>query len=301
MPRHSFAREGHSRVNGFRSLRRPMWVSRPQAAIEVEIETERPRVRLTGRADKDVLPLVRQTLRALGQSIGADPDSLHDAELALSEACSNTIRHAYRDGNGTFEVTVEVRTAELLATVRDRGRGIDPRRRRRSRREGGLGLTIVDAIARDLEVHSERGEGTEVVMALPVDQRWPRAEPSPTGASIVELVLRRLVAMAAAQSDYSADRLGDILVAVEAVGRHAPGHLVDGTLRARLVRGGEGIELRVGPFEPGAARDVLERADVPVYGSVIERVANRVRTLSRGADAGGAGREELALLFGPTA
>jgi serine/threonine-protein kinase RsbW len=287
-------------MNGFRRLRRPTWVSRPQAAIEVEIETDRPRVRLTGRADSDALPLVRQTLRALGQSIGADPHSLHDAELAVSEACSNTIRHAYRNGDGVVEVTVEVRTAELLASVRDRGRGIDPRRRR-SRREGGLGLTIVDAIARDFEVHSERGEGTEVVMALPVDQRWPRAEPPPGGDSIAELVLRRLVAMAAAQSDYSAERLGDILVAVEAVGRHAPAHLTAGTLRARLVRGGEGIELRVGPFGRGTVALLLERADVPVYGSVIERVANRVRTLPRRSAADGAGQEELALLFAPTA
>ena len=86
--------------------------------------------------------------------------------------------------------------------MRDYGVGM-PDRLPQSLPVGGLGLKLIDAIANDVEIKSERDMGTEVTMDLPV-----ASSPTPLGAgSAIERVVRRLVAIAAAQSDLPPARI----------------------------------------------------------------------------------------------
>lgn len=263
--------------------------------IDIEIETRRPRLEMRMQAEKDALPLVRQALRALAQSIGADPEGLQDAELALTEACANAVRHAYRDGAGMFDVALEARPRELLAIVRDEGRGMrDPWGDRG--RDGGLGLTVIESIARDVEIRSERGVGTEVVMALPGARYEPIDEESFAPGTTVEQVVRRLVAMAAAQSDLPAGRVTEALLAAEMIARHAADRVAGDRVHVRLDQIAHGIDLRVGPLEAGGTAEILRDADVAVLGSVIERFADRVWAIPAADGSSGEG-ERLAARF----
>jgi len=245
-----------------------------RAVIEARIDTRRPRLELRLEADKDRLPLVRQALRALAQATGTGAEELHDAELAVTEACANAIQHAYRHGNGFVDVTIEARAAELLVHVRDAGKGMrDPWNDRG--RKSGLGLTVMESVAREVEIRSERGVGTEVVMALPGPDP-ERFEHADTSGAVAEQVVRRLVAMAAAQADMPPARVTEALLAAELIVRHVPEKVTGDCITVALTRIVDGIELRVGPLPSDGATEVLAEADVPMVGSVIERFADGV-------------------------
>jgi serine/threonine-protein kinase RsbW len=263
----------------------------PQAVIKAQIDTRRPRLELRLEADKGRLPLVRQALRALAQATGADAEQLHDAELAVTEACANAMQHAYRHGNGVVEVSIEARAAELIVVVRDAGKGMrDPWNDRG--RKSGLGLTVIETVAREVEIRSERGVGTEVVMALPGPDP-ELLERAGTSGAIAEQVVRRLVAMAAAQADLPPARVTEALLAAELIARHVPGKVTGDCVEVALNRLADGIELRVGPLPSEGATAVLAEADVPMVGSVIERFADRVWAVRDGFGSG----EQLAVRF----
>ncbi len=268
---------------------------RDPTVIDVAIETRRPRIELRLRADKDVLPVVRQALRALAQSIGAQPEALQDAELAVTEAVANAVRHAYGHEDGWVDVSIEARAADLLVVVRDEGKGMRDPWHDKGRRRGGLGLTVIQSVANDVEIRSRRGVGTEVVMALPGANGEPPEDPA-DGDSTVEQVTRRLVAMASAQSDLPPARITEALLAAELIARHALDRVAGDTVHLRLDRLSGGIELKVGPLETDGAAGLLNDARVPVIGSIIERFADRVRVVPRDRARPGDG-EQLAASF----
>lgn len=258
--------------------------------IKAQIETRRPRLELLLEADKDRLALVRQALRALAQATGTEAEALQDAELALTEACANAMRHAYRNGNGFVDVSIEARASELLVIVRDVGKGMrDPWNDRG--RKSGLGLTVMESLARDIEIRSELGVGTEVVMALPgpAPEQFERAG---TSAAIAEHVVRRLVAMVAAEADLPPARVTEALLAAELIVRHAPERITGDRIEVALDRLADGIELRIGPLPSDGATEILADADVPMVGSVIERFADRVWAVRDGGP-----DEQLAVHF----
>lgn len=84
---------------------------------------------------------------------------------ALREAALNAARHAEV---ATFDVYVEVEDRELLAYVRDRGRGFDLSEIAQDRR--GIRHSIVDRLERHggiARLHSAPGQGTEVELSVP--------------------------------------------------------------------------------------------------------------------------------------
>jgi serine/threonine-protein kinase RsbW len=294
MPFPVFADDGRPSVRGneHKSPDGPALASR--WLVEVEIDTDGPRLELRAEADKDGLPLARQALRALGHSVGADFDALHDAELALTEACANAIRHAYPGEQGTIGVSIEARGSEIHAVVRDHGRGM-PAERPAPQPIGGLGLKVIEAVARDVEIKSEKGLGTEVSMGLPVSGSSDELPDLGDGLAI-ERVIRRLVAIAAAQSDLPPARITEALMAAEIAARHAPSRVVGKAVRLRIERDRQGIQLFFGPFVPGGAKAILLGAGVPVLGSIIERFADAVWEVPPETGRASDG-EELALRF----
>jgi anti-sigma regulatory factor (Ser/Thr protein kinase) len=290
-----FADEPDPFSNSSRNGRGPIRERRDLTSIDVTIETGRPRIELRMRADKDILPIVRQTLRALAQSIGAQPEALQDAELAVTEAVANAVRHAYGHGDGRVDVSIEARPDELLVVVRDEGKGMRDPWHDKGRRRGGLGLTVIQSVACDVEIRSKRGVGTEVVMALPGPD-GDLSEENGEGGSTVEQVTRRLVAMASAQSDLPPARITEALLAAELIARHALGRVAGDTVHVRLDRLPTGIELKVGPLEVDGTAALLEDARVPVLGSIIERFADDVRAVPPDRARPGDG-EQLAASF----
>jgi serine/threonine-protein kinase RsbW len=114
-------------------------------------------VRLTIPAKAEYITLVRLALSGLSQSRPWPDETLGDLKLAVTEACSNSVRHAYRDGReGSVEVVYELHPDRLVIEVSDDGEGFTVRERDPAQdgslSEGGLGIAIIRELADELEL-----------------------------------------------------------------------------------------------------------------------------------------------------
>jgi serine/threonine-protein kinase RsbW len=85
---------------------------------------------------------------------------IDDLRLAVTEACTNVVRHAY-ESEGTIDVVVRPRGDALEVVVADEGRGIGPSP---DTAGPGLGLPLIAALADTLEIERDRGSGSRLVM-----------------------------------------------------------------------------------------------------------------------------------------
>ena len=131
-----------------------------------------PDVRLTVPARAENVAIVRQALAGLADGLAIDPAVLADMKVAVSEACTNVVVHAYGDGDGTIEVDAAPDNGIVVIVVRDFGTGIRPRLDPEDSEAGGLGLPLIAALAEGFEVQGAEGEGTEVRMTFAL-QRVP--------------------------------------------------------------------------------------------------------------------------------
>ena len=129
-----------------------------------------PTVRLTIPAKAEYITLVRLALSGLSQSRRLPDETLGDLKLAVTEACSNSVRHAYREGReGLVEVVYELHADRLVVEVSDEGEGFtlsedDPERGDDGALpEGGLGIAIIRELADELELGpGDGGQGSRL-------------------------------------------------------------------------------------------------------------------------------------------
>jgi serine/threonine-protein kinase RsbW len=123
-------------------------------------------VRLTIPARAEYIGLTRLALIGLSRVRGFPDDLLADLKLAITEACSNCVRHAYPDGAGTVEIVYELRPDRLVVEVADDGAGFDlsgAAEAGEELSEGGLGIAIIRAIADEFEIGPTRsGRGSRL-------------------------------------------------------------------------------------------------------------------------------------------
>ena len=109
-------------------------------------------VRLTIPARPEYIALCRLALTGLARLRPISEELLADLKLALTEATSNSVRHAYDGAGGSVEIAYELYGDRLAIEVNDEGEGFDPGadsdlRDLEHLTEGGLGIAIIRAIA----------------------------------------------------------------------------------------------------------------------------------------------------------
>jgi len=131
-------------------------------------------VALTIPAKPEYIALARLALSGLAQVRPLEPETLADLKLALTEACSNSVRHAYREGRaGNVDVRYELDGSRLAVEVVDEGSGFDVSSANSDGGlggldEGGLGLAIIRALTDELAIDShERGSRLRFAKNLP--------------------------------------------------------------------------------------------------------------------------------------
>lgn len=108
--------------------------------------------------------MARQEIAALAADCGMDSAGLADVRLAVTEAATNAVMHAYADGEGELTLTAVVQRGELEIVVGDAGTGF----RDRSDSPGlGVGLSIIASVAERLKIVSSPSGGTQIHMAFP--------------------------------------------------------------------------------------------------------------------------------------
>jgi len=142
------------------------------------------------------IPVMRKVLGDTLNRLGVDEDSVSDLLLAVTEACTNVVKHA---GPGRrYEVVVKVGRNRCELQVLDNGGGMDPGRLRTARRthlrrppvrpgpllkrrvrstdiaqlpESGRGLAIMQACVDDVSLRSGPGLGTVVQLRKRIELR----------------------------------------------------------------------------------------------------------------------------------
>ena len=123
-------------------------------------------IRLTIPAKPEYITLGRLALTGIAR-LRAGPlpqEVLGDLKLALTEACTNSVRHAYAGDEGTVQIVYELHPDKLVVEVVDEGEGFEPPSGPSSAltaeelSEGGLGIAIIEALADEFEIR-ERAQG----------------------------------------------------------------------------------------------------------------------------------------------
>ena len=137
--------------------------------MSVELRDGNGRVQsisLTIPAKAEYITLGRLALTGIAR-LRPEPMSqevLGDLKLALTEACTNSVRHAYADGGGLVEIVYELHDDRLVVEVADHGEGFEPPAGRPAPpddvelSEGGLGIAIIQALSDEFEIREgDRG------------------------------------------------------------------------------------------------------------------------------------------------
>jgi len=120
-------------------------------------------VRLTIPAKPEYIILGRLALTGIAGLHHAplSEEVLGDLKLALTEACTNSVRHAYDGSDGAVSIAYELYRDRLVVEVADEGPGFVPDGRQADDdelSEGGLGIAIIEALTDELEItRGDRG------------------------------------------------------------------------------------------------------------------------------------------------
>jgi anti-sigma regulatory factor (Ser/Thr protein kinase) len=125
-----------------------------------------PDLVLTLPARAENVAVVRHAFGGLGDALDIDDQVLADVKLAVTEACTNVVVHAYPDGEGPMEIAAAIRDGRLAIAVRDEGRGMLPRPDSPGL---GLGLPLIATLSESLELGRGDDDRTEVRMTFRLD------------------------------------------------------------------------------------------------------------------------------------
>jgi serine/threonine-protein kinase RsbW len=120
-------------------------------------------IRLTLPARPENVAVMRNVIAALGEAVDLPAETVEDMRLAVTEACTNVVRHAYDAGEGRIEVVIRPEGDAIRLIVADSGRGIG----RSPDLEGpGLGMPVMAALADSFEVDQAPGGGSRLRMSF---------------------------------------------------------------------------------------------------------------------------------------
>jgi anti-sigma regulatory factor (Ser/Thr protein kinase) len=118
--------------------------------------------RLTLPARPENIAVVRHVIGAFAEAVGLPARTIDDVRLAVTEACTNVVRHAYEDV-GCIEIVIRPSGDDVTVIVSDHGRGIGPSP---DVAGPGLGLPLIAALADRFEIERVPQRGSRLLMSF---------------------------------------------------------------------------------------------------------------------------------------
>jgi serine/threonine-protein kinase RsbW/stage II sporulation protein AB (anti-sigma F factor) len=123
-----------------------------------------PVLELTLPARPESVAEIRAAVRQFAVQHGVDRDVLGSVALAVSEAATNAVVHAFVDrAPGIVRTLARTGDDELIVHIADDGRGMQPRVDSPGM---GVGLPIIGQLARTLDIRQSGEAGTELRMSF---------------------------------------------------------------------------------------------------------------------------------------
>jgi len=119
-------------------------------------------------ASPESVAAARRAVADFARRNGASPATTDAIQLAVSEAATNVVVHAYRDAPdpGVVDVMAALASEEIWVIVSDAGTGLTPRRDSPGL---GLGLGIIAQLADGVDLAHRATGGLEVRMRFGLD------------------------------------------------------------------------------------------------------------------------------------
>jgi anti-sigma regulatory factor (Ser/Thr protein kinase) len=114
------------------------------------------------------LKTIRDAMRRWLVTVGARPRVITDLLIAVGEACTNAVKHAYGPQRGMVSVYLELQPPDVVATVEDTGRWRRPRGEHR-----GRGTLFMRSCADEVRI-DPHAVGTKVVIRRRLTQAAAR-------------------------------------------------------------------------------------------------------------------------------
>src|SRR4051794_16748112 len=118
-------------------------------------------VRISLPAQARSVALIRHVLGALAEAVPLPAPLVEDVKLAVTEACTNVVRHAYAGTQGPLLVEARPEDSRLTVVVSDRGAGMRPHPEAGG---PGLGLPLITALADQVDIDHSPDQGSRVRM-----------------------------------------------------------------------------------------------------------------------------------------
>lgn len=129
-------------------------------------------LRIPSRTDN--LELIREFVSKVAAKVGFGEDDIGKIELACDEACSNVIKHAYDQKNGSrsLDVLIRVDLKKFTLIVTDHGKGFDPAKIQMpdmkeylaQLKVGGLGIYLMKTLMDEVDYDIKPGVRNQVKM-----------------------------------------------------------------------------------------------------------------------------------------
>ena len=135
-------------------------------------------VKLDIPAKAEFVVLGRLALSGLMRARGYSDDAVADLKLALTEACSNSVRHAYDHDEGQVHLHFTVHDDRVTIEIRDEGGGFHeddvdcPECQNMPEiklSDGGMGISIIRAVVDDFDLRKPDSGGTLLVLTKMLD------------------------------------------------------------------------------------------------------------------------------------
>ncbi|WP_332841122.1 ATP-binding protein [Paraclostridium bifermentans] len=122
-------------------------------------------IKMEVTSNPEYVSIIRLTVSGIANKIGFSLDDIEDIKVAVSEACTNAIKHSLDD---KFLVQFSVLENGLTIEVEDKGTGYDVESLQdpdlTNPKESGLGLFIIKTLMDEVSTISNSDVGTRVKM-----------------------------------------------------------------------------------------------------------------------------------------
>ena len=130
------------------------------------------KVSITIPSSSEYVGVVRLAISGIATRMNFTVEEIEDIKIAISEACTNAVQHAYPNKTGHIDIKSTIDDDKLTIEVSDQGVGFDTsilgskeQREKSEKKLGlGLGLTFIKNLMDDANVYSSVGKGTTITM-----------------------------------------------------------------------------------------------------------------------------------------
>ena len=116
-------------------------------------------------ANPEYVSIIRLTTSGIANKVGFCLDDIEDLKVAISEACTNAIKHSLED---IFTIIYTMIEKGLTIEIIDNGKGYNTKEVSEpdldNLKESGMGLFIIESLMDEVNVESTEGKGTSIKM-----------------------------------------------------------------------------------------------------------------------------------------